>query len=993
MSIDSKRRHHLGMAGPARHRRAILTLCIGAALHSPVWAQEAAADADPDSASEARTEAELEEAKELDTVNVTGIRASLMRAQDMKRDADTHIDAISATDISALPDVSVLEALQRIPGISIERFAAKDDPDHFSTEGSGVTLRGLPNTRSEFNGRDTFSANSGRGLSFQDVPPELIGSVEVFKNQTADMVEGGISGTINLNTRKPLDSDSRLLQFSGQANYGDLEEEVTPSFSGLFSNVWDMGGGRFGLLASLSHSDLDFRSDGAQFGAHVEQGAGSGRYAPINAGIRTTSTNRKRDGASLALQFENADRTFDFTGEYVRSDSDTSWVEYAFFSDDAGSSPGANTVYDNQGRFLSGTLQGVASGLGPQTRGSDGNTLVEDYSLTFNFRPNDRLYLTADMQYVESSTDIVDLSVFGGLARQSGGPSGVNIDLQRGSGTPRINFRRPDGATQSDADYFADPNNYFWRAAMDHIEESEGDELAFRFDADYALDGDFFREVEAGIRSAERDQTTRWSTYNWGNLSETWTGNGLASFAGGASGSGFRLDQSGPFNFGSFHNGDVGGLPGGVGVFPDPILVTDYATFRQNFDVPSVFRGSLSGRAGANGFYIPAEINGTNEQNSAAYVRLNFENDAENRFGGNIGLRYVEQDTRVNGGIAFPTLNLSPEVAATLPAEVRAFANGASSTEAARSSFDTILPSLNLKYEITPDLLLRFGASKAIAFPELGNLRYNYNISADITTNADGTATLNRFFQSSGNPFLDPMESKNYDLSLEYYFSESDYLALGVFYKDIRNFFSNNTIETPVSNNGVTQLVDIDQPINIGQASITGLEFSYQQFFDQLPGIWSGLGVQFNYTYLDPSDVPQQNLRPVQSGSGDDANRASIPFDNLPLQSLSEHQYNLVGIFQNDQWEARLAYNWRDEYLLTIREVNIGLPTFAEDYGQLDGSLFYRFNDRWQVGLQASNLLQDEVVTENQVNAEGLRVFRSSFIFDTRYTFVLRGTF
>ncbi len=980
MSIDSKRRPQVGQAEPARFRRALLTLCIGAALHAPVWAQDSAAESDT-------------EETELEAITVTGIRGSLMRAQDIKREADTHVDAISASEISALPDVSVLEALQRIPGISIERFAAKDDPDHFSTEGSGVTLRGLPNTRSEFNGRDTFSANSGRGLSFQDVPPELIGSVEVFKNQTADMIEGGISGTINLNTRKPLDSTERLLQLTGQANYGDLESSVTPSFSGLYSNAWETAGGRIGFLASLARSDLDFRSDGAQFGAHVLQGEGSGRYAPINAGIRTTSTNRKREGATLVLQYENTDRTLDFTGEYVRSDSDSEWVEYAFFSDDAGSSPSPDSAYDGQGRFVSGTLQGVASGLGPQTRGSDGNTLVEDYSLNVNFRPTDRLSLSADLQYVESSTDIIDLSVFGGLAREGGGPSGLNIDLVRGSGAPRIDFRAPDGATQSDADYFADPNNYFWRAAMDHIEESEGDELAFRFDADYALDGDFFREVEAGFRTAERDQTTRWSTYNWGNLSETWTGNGLASFAGGASASGFQLNQAGPFAFGSFHNGNVGGLPGGVGVFPNPGLVTNYSAFRQSFDVPSVFRASLSGRPGADGFYIPAEINGTNEQNNALYVRLNFEHDGERRLRGNVGLRYVELDTRVNGGITFPTLNLSPEVAATLPPEVRAFANGASSTEDARSSYDTFLPSLNLTYELAPDMLLRFGASKAIAFPDLGNLRYNYNISADIQTNEDGSATLNRFFQSSGNPFLKPMESNNYDLSFEYYFGQSDYVAFGLFYKDIKNFFSNNTIETPVSNNGVTQLVDIDQPINIGEASITGFEFSYQQFFDQLPGIWSGLGVQFNYTYLDPSDVPQQNLRPVQSGTVDDPNRASIPFDNLPLQSLSEHQYNLVGIFQNDKWEVRLAYSWRDDYLLTIREVNIGLPTFAKDYGQLDGSIFYRFNDTWQVGLQASNLLQDDVITENQVNSEGLRVFRSAFIFDTRYTFVVRGTF
>ena len=305
-------------------RKHLLATALLLAMTSPVMAQDATPT--QDTKSETATK---DDPKDLDKVTVVGIRGALMRAQDMKRDADTHIDAISATDISALPDVSVLEALQRIAGISIERFAAKEDPDHFSTEGSGVTLRGLPNTRSEFNGRDTFSANSGRGLSFQDVPPELIGSVEVFKNQTADMIEGGISGSINLNTRKPLDTKPKLLQFSAQANYGDLEGKITPSFSGLYSNVWEVAGGRVGFLASLAHSDLDFRSDGAQFGAHVEQGAGSGRYAPINAGIRTTSTNRKRDGLGLVLQFENADRTFDITGEYLRSDSDTSWVEYA----------------------------------------------------------------------------------------------------------------------------------------------------------------------------------------------------------------------------------------------------------------------------------------------------------------------------------------------------------------------------------------------------------------------------------------------------------------------------------------------------------------------------------------------------------------------------------------------------------------------------------------------------------------------------------------
>jgi iron complex outermembrane recepter protein len=967
--------------------KTMLALCIGAAVHPAVWAQSAEPTSTDAKAKPASAESDQQQ-EELDTIVVVGIRRSLKTAQDMKRDADTHVDAISASDINSLPDVSVLEALQRVPGVSIERFAASNDPDHFSTEGSGVTLRGLPNTRSEFNGRDTFSANSGRGLSFQDVPPELLGSVEIFKNQTADMIEGGISGTVNLNTRKPFDSGDRILSFSAQANYGDLEKETTPSFSGIYSDRWETGGGEFGLLASVSKSDLDFRSDGVQFGVH---NSAAGGLTPINGGIRTTSTNRKREGASLGFQFRNTDRTFELLAEWVHSDSDTNWLEYAFFSDDAARGGVTNATYSD-GIFQSGTLTGVSGGFGPQTRRSDGNTAVDDFSLKLDFNPTEKFSVSTDLQYVKSTTDIIDLSVFGGLV------GGLNTQLSRNGDTARVNFLAPTGSAQTDAQYFSDPRNYFWRAAMDHIEESEGDELAARLDFRYTPDSDFVTSVESGLRYSERDQTTRWSTYNWGNLSESWTGNGQALFDGTPSrvpATGqvvFSNNQASPFSFGRFHNGNVGGLPGGVGLFANAALVSDFARFRSNFDVPGINRGSLSGRQGAIGFYLPAEINGTNEQNTAAYIRMNFEGGDEHRWSGNAGFRYVRQDTRVNGGITFPTLNLSPAVLATLPADVRAFANGASNTDAAQSSYNALLPSLNIKYELAPDLIMRFGVSKALAFPELGNLRYNYNINAQITT-TNNVATLDRFFRVSGNPFLEPMSSTNFDLSLEYYFGATDYVSAAFFHKDIKNFFSSREDVEAITNNGVTQLVEVSQPTNIGEGTINGFEFAYQQFFDSLPGVLSGLGMQFNYTYLNPSELPQQNLRPVQSGSPSDADRASVPFDGLPLQGLSKHQFNLVGLFQNAKFEARLAYNWRDDYLLTIREVNIGLPTFAKARGQLDGSVFYRFNDQWQIGLEASNLLQDEVVTENQVSSGGPKVFRSSFLFDTRYSLVVRAQF
>ncbi|HEY6814097.1 MAG TPA: TonB-dependent receptor plug domain-containing protein, partial [Croceibacterium sp.] len=206
-----------------------------------------------------------EAAEEGDAIIVTGIRASLANSQDIKRDSDTVVDAITAADIGALPDRSVTEALQRLPGVQINRFAGSNDPDHFSVEGAGVVVRGLTFVRSEFNGRTAFAAGvGGQALNFADVPSELLGSVIVAKNSTADMIEGGLAGTVNLNTRKPFDNNGFHVAFGAEANYGDMREEWTPTFSGLLSNTWEGDYGTFGLLASASYSEIKSRADGIQ---------------------------------------------------------------------------------------------------------------------------------------------------------------------------------------------------------------------------------------------------------------------------------------------------------------------------------------------------------------------------------------------------------------------------------------------------------------------------------------------------------------------------------------------------------------------------------------------------------------------------------------------------------------------------------------------------------------------------------------------------------
>lgn len=325
---------------------------------------------------------------ETEEVVVTGIRASLEKAQEIKKNANTVKDVVTASDISALPDKSVVEAISRIPGVSIERFAATNDPDHFSVEGSGAVVRGLNRVRSEFNGRDSFSANSSNGLNFSDVPAELMGGVEVVKNTTADLVEGGIAGTINLKTRKPF--DKKELQIAGtlKATYADKIEKTEPDVSGLISNVWDTDAGEFGVLVNASVSSFASRSEGLQlfnwyerseaayklgangkpeqecpswanckdtnndgvlefewgspvpYRADPSKGVGlpfesaptvdgkkQGYFAPAGIAMRRQDNDRDRTGFATSFQWESPDDSILTTLEYVRSDSDLAWNE------------------------------------------------------------------------------------------------------------------------------------------------------------------------------------------------------------------------------------------------------------------------------------------------------------------------------------------------------------------------------------------------------------------------------------------------------------------------------------------------------------------------------------------------------------------------------------------------------------------------------------------------------------------------------------------
>ncbi len=995
-------------------------------------------------------DASTEQADEVsDEIIVTGIRQSIKSSQEIKRNADTFVDSITAEDIGALPDRSVNETLQRIPGVAISRFAASDDPDHFSAEGSGVVIRGLTFVRSELNGRDTFSANNGRALGFNDVSPELLGAVNVFKQQTADMIEGGLAGTVDLRTRKPFDNRDLVLAGSIEANYSDLREKWSPTFSLFGSNVFESGIGDIGIMLNYSRSELFSRVNGTQVADYTFRtdvtDDNSLALVPRGAGVRSQDFEREREAYGGALQWEAVDGSAEATIEYLKVNATQAWTEFTFEpTTDQGyvTRPfggGAFTFGDDR-QFSSGYLTaGSGTGIDNCTaadfdscyttngfqhtlakRSVEQESSTEDISLNFKLRPTDRLSFNFDAQYIKSRTENLDISLFGSTFANS------RIDFTTGE-IPNAEIISPTSDGSSIEDYFTDPANSFYRAAMDHLEDSEGDEFAFRADVDYEFDDDsFLRQVSVGGRFASREQTTRFSVYNWGVLSEVWSGNQQVYFADVPS------VPTQAFEFPNFQRGDVVQPQGGIyyggdliNDYRDGTLVTNTNAINSQFNIGGWQPLAARGNVVDGGPFTQGEINDTREETFATYLRLDFGSDdifGGMRLAGNIGLRYINTKFQTRGAIQAPSFGdvfsgtdinctgvdltdpSAPDVCFLTPErrlQAAAFANAGSVPATEKSNFDNWLPSLNLRLAVTDELIFRFGISRGISRPDLGLTRNFLVATSNINNLVVSGADLNSgplFTSDAGNPNLRPVQATNIDLSAEYYFSPTGSITVSAFYKDLKDVITQGSFIRPVTNSdGVTTDVLIAGPSNAGDGTVKGIELAYSHFFDFLPGPLSGLGFQGNYTYVDASRIPNPNLNPTSV----DGIQPQPTINDLPLQSLSKHNFNAALLYEKYGVSARVAYSWRSKYLLATRDVIFPFsPIQQESAGQLDASLFYSITENIKIGAQAVNLLSDVTKTSAYVDVPDGSGFdvptltpRSYFQNDRRFTFVARFSF
>ncbi len=546
------------------------------------------------------------ESGNVEEVIVTGMRQSIESAQQIKQNAEQIVDSVSAVDITALPDRTVTETLQRIPGVAIDHLFAPNDTNRFSAEGSGVVVRGMTQVRSELNGRDVFSARNTRGLSFEDVPSELMSGVDVYKNPSADMIEGGIAGSVNLRTRKPFDSPDTVFGATASANWGDFAEETKPQASALFSTRWDTGIGEMGVLLNAAYSELATRTDSIQFGRpfrrdaaevgsvsnfeadcpSMEGGTFDCVYLPAGARWSELDFDRERLGGSIAFQWRPSDRS-EVTFQALQSDYKMNWTEHSAWFQAGGRDPriaaGTTGNFDENGNFVSGRIvtqdpdiswaggnpiladtvrilqpAGAHIPTGATTRSAEQHQRTTDYGLNLRFDATDNLSISADVQYIKAEADNFDYTV-----NTAVWPSALDVDLS--GSLPRVSVVGGD-------DYLNNPANYYWAAGMDNTQENRGDETAARLDLHYQINSGWLQSLRGGVRVTDREATNKDTGYNWQPITEWWMGNSEGGWPGQVSPMDrYLTDNSRLFSFDNFYRGDAN-LPGSIWVANDALV-------------------------------------------------------------------------------------------------------------------------------------------------------------------------------------------------------------------------------------------------------------------------------------------------------------------------------------------------------------------------------------------------------------------------------------
>ncbi len=953
-----------------------------AASSAPLLAQQADSNAEP----------------EIEVIQISGIRGSLIRSMDVKRDAHGVVDAISAEEMGKFPDTNLAESLQRITGVSVSRA---------NGEGSQITVRGFG---PEFNlvtlnGRQMPGTGYTRSYNLENLASEGVSALEVQKTARAENPSGGLGATVNIITAKPLNSPGERYSFSAKGIYDSSNkkgDDVTPELAAIYSNTF--ADNKLGIALSLSHQQRDFQRQYANiqgWQANValpnnldpskvvdarptgSDGNKTGNYffpKDMNYGI--DDVQRERSNGQLTLQFapvKNFVATLDYTVSQAITGVET--IGWGIWNEFGGNINAYEL--DQRGTALYADISGN-DGSFTASKGS-GEALARSIGLNLDWTINDDFHISLDYHDSDNKTD-------NGADKGSGNVGQVILGSDRLL-TKIYDYRTGDIPQAS----------ILWRNGTNELAAGEIDSNFSQFT---------HSPGESAIKQLQLDSTWYNSVFKIP----------LVSISGGAA---YTKQTMGGYNAWSGLRGGAGFNPSFTAIFPDSMFVRhSTAGFLDQF--------SGGGLNMASPYYYTYDFDEAVARQQAFLTEAIMGDDVyvpDAYFDGIDSESYVREETssfylqsdwqfdigrfpvRLNAGLRYEETDVTSTVRQPVPLQVvwssesewiMQYEQGQDTFLELSGKHDVLLPMFDFRVDLTDDIVARFSWGKTIARAPLGLLAGGRSLS--------GSPKIGARNGGEGNTNLLPFESTNLDLTLEYYYAEGSYASVGYFKKDVKNFIANDSLDMqfeglhdiylgPRYLEAQQQLVNagdpnpdvgevyqqmlanghgtgpnnatilptaadplmtwlITRPFNSEKKSVDGFELAVQHLFGA-----SGFGLGANATFVDGDVKFDVNSLEVQS----------------PLNGLSDSA-NFQLFYEDHGWSVKLTYAWRDKYLIGVGQgqgSSDAPPQFAKTYGQWDMSINYSIDDNLTVFFEGINL--------NNETEQGYGRYEEQFLFARQY--------
>ncbi|QDX26945.1 TonB-dependent receptor [Sphingomonas suaedae] len=845
-----------------------------------------------------------EDPSEQEEIVITAIQRSLETSQAIKQDSDQIVDSIVAEDIGKLPDVTATESLARITGVQV---------DFANGTAAGTRVRGLPDITTTYNGRELFTGQ-GRAVALQDFPSSSIARLDVYKSGSANLLEPGIAGLIDVRARKPLDFKGDRIAGGISGVHWRQSQKLGVDANLLISKRWDTGIGDIGFLIEGSYTDIKFldssRNVSQQILSRNVAGLGTIRY-PSFVNINYNSADRYRPSVATALQWRPSTELEFYADFLFQGYRNTGFGSN--FQVNSGQQANLTDIVlipgTNQVKSMTAAAGAFPTGV---QRAIDAWTDTYQAGVGFIWR-RDGLRITGDVAFTDSTftQDALNFN-FSGIVPQATRTFDFDTDQGVGGGTTVV----------TDVN-LSDPSRYRMTGLGQNGSRAHGRDWQGRLDLDYRFGPRGLTNVQAGVRFNTRD-------FDQSNYSES----GVAP-----AGQFFPLL---PLDYTSTSPGFRGDAVEITRTFVTPTP----ESLRANLAALRAIAGMSAERAPLEEVYFGKE------KTYAGYLQGRYAFDLGSMtLDGLVGLRAVRTENEINGFDRVTTGGVTTVVPVSNS-----------------NSYTDFLPNISARLRITPKLQLRLAYTETRTRPGFGDLNPSLTIGAPSTTcNTDPNDPDCVRVSNGGNSDLDPIRSHNYDASLEWYFTRSGSLTFGVFNRDVTGFISDFTTDVEDAEFGRLR---VTRPFNGGEGRLRGLEAAFRSFL-RFPGVpdWArNFGVLANYTYIDhESELPQalaETLPGKQrlAGVSNHIANAGIFYDSRFFSARASYNYRSDYVVE---------YNRVNDPALGNAVLGPTLPIIEDGRGTLDINATLEPTRNVTLAFSVANVLGAAATNQRQFNTEG----------------------